>query len=229
MSLHTYPNLVQGTDEWLEARRGIVTASVVGQLVTPKTIKPASNPDSRALTAQLVAERITGWVEPVFVSHDMLRGSLDEPVARELYAETYGERYGAVAEVGFMVREIDGWRLGYSPDGLVGDDGQIEIKSRRPKAHLATILADEVPAECMAQIQCGLLVSGRAWCDYVSFAGGMPMWCKRVEPDPRWREAIVAAVDAFETAAEQMVATYRERTLGLPPTERSTYDMEVMV
>lgn len=225
MTLHVYTDLVQGTDEWLEARRGIVTASVVGQLITPKTIKPAANTESRALTTKLVAERITGWCEDTYVSHDMLRGSLDEPVARDLYAE----HYAPVTEVGLLVRDDWGWRLGYSPDGLVGDDGQIEIKSRRPKEHLRTILADDVPAENMAQIQCGLLVSGRQWCDYVSYCGGMPMWVKRVVPDPRWHEAILAAVAQFEQAAAEMVARYEAAVAGLPATERSTYDMDVMV
>lgn len=225
MTLHVYTDLIQGTDEWLEARRGIVTASVVGQLVTPKTIKPAANDHSRALVAQLVAERITGWSEDPYVSRDMLRGSLDEPVARALYAE----HYAPVAEVGFMVRDDWGFKIGYSPDGLVGDDGLIEIKSRRPRQHLSTILAGEVPAENMAQIQCGLLVSGRQWCDYVSYCGGMPMWVKRVEPDPRWHEAILAAVAQFEEAAAEMIAAYEAAVAGFPMTERSTYDMDVMI
>lgn len=225
MSLRTYPDLIQGTDEWLDVRRGMVTASVVGQLVTPKTIKPASNDTSRALIALLAAERITGWSDPVYVSDDMMRGTLDEPVARDLYSQ----HHAPVTECGFMVREGDGWRLGYSPDGLVGDDGLIEIKSRRPKKHLATILADEVPVENVAQIQAGLLVSGRAWCDYVSYCGGMPMWVKRVHPDERWHEAITEAVTAFETTAAQMVSTYTERTAGLPATERSTYDDMVVI
>ena len=225
MSLHTYTEFMQGTDEWLDVRRGIVTASVVGQLITPKTIKPAANPDSRALTALLAAERITGWSDPVYVSHDMLCGSLDEPVARGIYAE----HYAPVAEVGFMVRDDWGYRIGYSPDGLVGDVGLIEIKSRQPKQHLATVIADEVPAENVAQIQCGLLVSGRQWCEYISYCGGMPMWLKRVQPDPRWFEAILAAVDNFERAAAEMVATYQAAVAGLPATERGTYDMEVMI
>jgi len=225
MSLHTYPDLIQGSDAWLDARRGIVTASVVGQLVTPKTIKPADNDYSRALTALLVAERITGWSEPVYVSHDMLRGSLDEPVARGIYAE----HYAPVAENGFMVRDDWGFRIGYSPDGLVGDDGLIEIKSRRPKKHLTTIIADEVPIEAVAQIQCGLLVSGRQWCEYVSFCGGMPLWRKRVEPDPRWFDAILAAVETFEQTAAEMVATYQAAVAGLPATERTTYDMEIVI
>lgn len=224
MTLHLL-DVIQGSDEWLEARRGIVTASVVGQLITPKTVKPASNAESRALTALLASERVTGWAEEPYVSHDMIRGSLDEPVART----TYSEHYGPVTEVGFMVRDDWGFPIGFSPDGLVGDEGLIEIKSRKPKEQLVTVVAGEVPAENMAQIQCGLLVSGRQWCDYVSFAGGMPLWRTRVEPDERWHEAIVIAVDAFEKAAAQMIAIYRERTQGLPATERGTYDMDVMV
>jgi hypothetical protein len=225
MSLHTYTDMIQGSDEWLEARRGIVTASVVGQLVTPKTIVPAGNDYSRALTMQLVAERITGWSETPYVNHDMLRGTYDEPVAASIYAE----HYAPVTEVGFMVRDDWGYRIGYSPDRLVGDDGLIEVKSRRPKHHLATIIADEVPAENMPQIQCGLLVSGREWCDYISFCGGMPMWRKRVEPDQRWFNAIVTAVEFFEQTAAEMAATYQAAVAGLPLTERGTYDMEVMV
>ena len=80
--------------------------------------------------------------------------------------------------------------------------------------------ADEVPAENMAQLQCGLLVSGREWIDYVSFCGGMPLWVKRVEPDPKWQAAIVAAVAAFEEAVAQMVADYHKAVTGLPMTER---------
>lgn len=225
MTLHVYDHLIQGSDEWLEARRGIVTASVVGQLITAKTIKPANNDYSRTLTTLLAAERITGWSEPVYVNNDMMRGTLDEPVARGIYAE----HFAPVEETGFMVLERDGWRLGYSPDGLVGDDGLIEVKSRRPKAQVTTVLADAVPLSNMAQLQAGLLVSGRQWIDYVSFAGGLPLYVKRVHPDPRWFDAITEAVETFERNAAEMVATFTERTAGMPATERSTYDMEVMV
>lgn len=219
MSLHEMPDLIQGSDEWLDQRRGIVTASVVGQLVTAKAVKPAANDTSRALTALLVAERIAGWTDPVYVNDDMLRGTMDEPVARGIYAE----HHAPVAETGFMVRDDWGYPIGYSPDGLVGDDGLLEVKSRRAKKHLATILADAVPAENMAQIQAGLLVSGREWCDYVSYCGGMPLWVKRVEPDPRWFDAITEAVQIFENTAAEMVSTYQAAVAGLPATERTIY------
>jgi hypothetical protein len=262
MSLTVLKELEQGTDEWLAARCGIVTASVVGQLITkgapdalavecpkcqalaadacistarkvPTPIKTvhdervakaaelppvygvAANDTSRGLTATLAAERITGRVLQVFPSRDMERGTLDEPYARDAYSE----HYAPATEVGFMVRDDWGLRLGYSPDGLVGNDGLIEIKSRAQKKHLQTILADEVPLENMAQIQCGLLVSGREWLDYVSFCSGMPLWTKRVLPDPRWFTAIIEAVSAFELTATDMIATYLESTAGLPETE----------
>lgn len=225
ISLTVYDELEQGSSEWLAARCGIVTASVVGQLITPKTVKPASNDYSRALTAHLAAERITGYVEPVYVNADMERGTLDEPYARELYSEHYAE----ATEVGFMVQEKWGFRLGYSPDGLVSDDGLIEIKSRKQKKHLATILADEVPLENMAQVQCGLLVSGRKWLDYVSYCGGMPLYVKRVLPDPKWHAAIIDAVTEFEKNAAEMIAKYNKATADSPATERIDHYAEMSI
>jgi len=216
MSLEIFNDIEQGTDEWFAARCGVITASVVGLLITPKTIKPATNDTSRGLTAQLVAERITGHVEPMHETSDMLRGTLDEPYARDIYSE----HYAPAAEVGFMVREFDGFKIGYSPDGLVGDDGLIEIKSRKQKIQLRTIIEDAVPLENMAQIQCGLLVSGRDWLDYVSYSGGMPLYVKRVYPDINWFTAIKDAVTAFEGNASQMIDTYHAAIDGRPMTER---------
>ena len=223
MTLIELPDLIQGTDAWHDQRRGIVTASVVGRLLTA-TGKPANNDTSRTLTAQLVAERITGWTDPVYVSDDMLRGHDDEPRAVDVYAE----HFAPVTSTGFMVRDDWGFRIGYSPDGLVGDDGLIEVKSRRAKKQLQTILEDAVPAENMAQIQCGLLVSGREWCDYVSYTGGMPLYVKRVEPDPDWFDAIVAAVIVFEENASAMVDLYLDATANLPATERIV-EMEMVI
>lgn len=220
MSLQVFTDLTQGSEDWYEQRRGILTASVVGRLITPKTVKVADNMATRALTATLVAERVSEHVEPTFVSDDMELGHLIEPLARSLYAEHFG---APVTEVGFMVRDDLGFKIGYSPDGLVGSDGLIEIKSRRPKEHLTTIVSDEVPAENMAQIQCGLWVAGRQWCDYLSYSGGMPMWRKRVTPDPTWQEAIVAAATAFEKAANEMTDKYLRAVVGLPMTERITW------
>lgn len=265
------PELEQGTDEWHDQRRGIVTASVVGNLITSrsltaidyacpacdapaddpcrskvkagaiiKTLHPeraeaarrsdsrtifevASNETSRGLTALLVAERITGWTDPTFVSDDMMRGIEDEPRARDKYA---GHFNVPVREIGFMIREDRGVKLGYSPDGLVGDDGLIEVKSRKQKKQLETVLSGEPPAENMAQLQCGLLVSGREWIDYISYSGGMHLWVTRVFPDQRWFDAITAAASAFEANSAEMIRIYEESIVGFPMTERVFTEME---
>jgi hypothetical protein len=225
MSLAVFNDIEQGTELWHALRRGIITASTVGQLITAKTIKPAANETSRGLTATLVAERITGYTEPMHVSSDMERGTLDEPYAREIYSE----HYAAVTETGFLVRDDWGFRIGYSPDGLVSDDGLIEIKSRKQKIQLKTILEDEVPLENMAQIQCGLLVSGREWLDYVSYSGCMPLFVKRVLPDERWHEAIIEAVAFFEDNAADMLKTYTAAIDGRPTTERIDHFAELEI
>lgn len=227
MTLTEYNDIEQGTPEWYELRRGMLTASVIGQLVTPKTMQVANNPDSRAIVAQLAAERITDWADDNYVSYDMQRGHDDEPRAREFYATQTGHR---VIECGFMVREFHTGptcRIGYSPDGLVVSDGLIEVKSRVQKKQVATVLAGGVPAEHVAQVQAGLFVSGRNWCDYISWCGGMAFWVVRVYPDPQWQAVIVDAVIAAEKAITQMVNDYRAAVDGLPVTERTV--MEVVI
>lgn len=225
MSVTYYRDVEQRSEEWLELRRGIVTASTVGQLITASTVKPASNTESRALTLSLLTERIAGWVEPTYQSADMMRGVLCEPIARQAYSD----RYLPVVECGFVVNDDFGWRLGWSPDGLVGDEGGIEVKCPSAREHVRTILTGEVPPQYMAQLQCALLVSGREFIDYVSFAGGLPLYVKCVTPDTRWHDAIVAAVNAFEDAALTMRNRYDHAVEGLAATERVDYDMEVVI
>lgn len=218
MALHEYKDLEQGSEAWLAARRGMVTASVVGQLMTP-TGRPASNDTSRRLTLSLVAERITGETEPTYMNDDMLRGHLEEPIARDMYAEHFAEGE-PVTTTGFLVRDDHGFSIGFSPDGLVGEHGLLEIKAPRAKSHLATILAGKMPDRHMAQVQCGLLVSGREWCDFVSYYGGMPPFVTRVYTDPKWAESIIGAVADFEQVAEGMTHEYDLATRGMPGTER---------
>lgn len=224
MSLQIYDELVQGSDEWIQARAGILTASVIGQLITPSKVQLSKSDTARSVMENLLAERLTGHVDEIPMSMDMERGVLDEPFARDLYAEHTGQQ---VDEIGFAVREINGRKLGASPDGLIRDVGGVEIKSRRPKKHLRTILDDRVPAENMAQIQTTLLVFEREWWDYISYAGGWPLYVKRVYPDQQWFDAIEQAVDAYETFADLMTETYRTRIEGAPVAPRIDHYAEM--
>lgn len=217
MTLTTHADLEQGSQEWLDARCGLMTASNIGKMITPATLKVADNETSRGLTMQLAAERITGHVDYVHPTFDMQRGTDDEPFARDAYA---AHKKVTVEQVGFMVRDFGDYRIGYSPDGLVGDDGLIEIKSRKPKEHLKTVLKGLPPLENMAQMMAGMLVSGRDYCDYVSYCAGLPLWVKRVHLDDRWVTAIHAAAETFEINVTNIVNNFNAATEGLPMTER---------
>lgn len=221
--------VAQRSPEWLEARRGIVTASAVGLLVTPKTVKVASNDQSRGLLVTLASERISGRVTDTYQSMDMLRGVLDEPYARTAYTAATGMD---VEEAGFMLRcwpdGAPAFQLGYSPDGLAGE-GLIEVKSRLPKKHVETVLADAVPLENLAQCQAALLVTGRPWIDYVSFCGGLPLWIKRVYPSTAWHDAILAATQAAEQTIREHLDTFAERTAGLHVPDRPDHDQEIVI
>ena len=224
MTLTIHTDIVQRSDEWYELRRGMITASAVGRLITPKTLKPASNQDSRSLASTLAAERISGWTDSGFVNDDMMRGIDSEPIARDKYAE----HHAPVTEVAFMTEDRFGFKLGLSPDGLVGEDGLIEIKSPRAKSHIATIIAGHPPIEYMAQLQCALLVSGREWIDYVSYCAGLPLYVKRVTRRQDWLDAITAAATSCEEAIRETMRLYDENSHGLIPTERNI-GMEIVI
>lgn len=263
----------QRSEAWYAARCGIVTASVMKDLVTvgapdatavacptcgtvaktpciavgrkvrteiktfhddraakartlPPVYAPADNDTSKALILALAAERIANHVEDSYTTHDMWRGIESEPYARDLYAEHCTDQ--PVTEAGFMIRQFLGnewvFDIGYSPDGLVGDDGLIEIKAPRQKGHLSTIVTGEIPAQHMAQLQTALLVSGRQWIDFVSYCGGMHLWPKRVTPDPAWQAAILAAAEKAEADIADHTATHQRATKGLPLAERIDFN-----
>ncbi len=199
-------------------------AAVAGRPTSLLVLEPSGGDDARSVVTIAAAERITGFVDPTFVSVDMQRGNDDEPFA----VAAYSEHHAHVRECGFMVRRWGaGLALGYSPDGLVGSDGLVEVKSRRGKTQVETVLSGRVPSENVGQLQAGLFVSGRAWIDYVSFAGGMHLWTHRVEPDPLWQNAIRAAVETFEADVTRTVDAYLAAVEGLPMTERPDLDMVV--
>lgn len=215
MRRKVYRELIQGSDEWLDARAGLVTASTVGKLLT-STGKVANNDTARSLTDTLVAERLTGRVEYVHPTRDMERGTILEDTSRELYAELTGT---VVDQIGFARIDTDTYSLGASPDGLCGPDGGWESKSPKPKTHIRTVLEDKVPPVYMPQVQACLLVFQRDWWDFTSYVPGLPLYVKRVYPDPEWRNSIIQAVEQFERTAREMEEKFFESTRGLPDTQ----------
>ncbi len=207
----------QGSEQWLAARRGLLTASEMCRIMT-LTGKTANNDKSRAHVFEIAAQRISGYVEPHYISDDMLRGHEDEITARALYAK----HYAPTQSCGFVTNDEWGFTIGYSPDDLVGDEGLIECKSRRQKFQVQTITSATVPDEYILQCQTGLLVTGRKWLDFVSYSGGLPMAVIRVEPDAEMHAAIIEASRSFEAQVAAQINDYHANVArcGFIATER---------
>lgn len=220
MTVKYHTDLVQGSDEWLQSRLGLLTASEMKLIITPGKMQYASNDKSRSHLFEIAAQRISQYVEPFYVSDDMLRGQCDEIEARQLY----NREYARTATCGFITNDRWGFTLGYSPDALIDADGLLECKSRRQKYQVETIINGEVPLEYMVQIQTGLLVSERAWLDFISYSGGLPMFVKRVEPDEVMQTAIINAATDFHKQLGSVIARYNESSRNLHATERKIYD-----
>lgn len=221
-----FPEVIQGSDEWKACRTGLLTASEMHLILTP-TLKAASNPKERAHLYELLGQRITRHVEPAYVSDDMLRGQDDEVLAVDLYGKTYAP----VTLMGFITNDRWGFTIGYSPDALVSTDGQVECKSRKQSLQIKTLVdfvsADAIDPDFSIQVQTGLLVSERKWCDLVSYCGGLPMATVRVFPHEETQAAIVAAATAFEQRIKVAHANYEALvkfgSARLIPTERKIY------
>lgn len=214
--------MVQGSEEWAAARCGLLTASELKLIVTP-TLKAASNDKERSHLYELLAQRITGYVEPSYISDSMLRGKDDEIEAVLVYDKNYAQ----AESVGFITNGKWGFTIGYSPDAIVGADGLIECKSRNQKLQVRTIIdyvsADTIDPDFMIQVQTGLMVSERKWCDLVSYSGGLPMATVRVFPDEATQAAILSAATAFEARLAVAHKKYNDVLASkarLIPTER---------
>lgn len=222
MTIAYHPDVLQGTEEWLALRAGLLTASEMKKILTP-TLKVVDNDKTRAHVYELAAQRLSGYVEPAYISDDMLRGMTDEIDARLVYEKNCAP----VTTMGFITNSRWGFTLGFSPDGLVGDDGLIECKSRLQKFQVQTIAecvaAGTIPVDYMLQCQTGLLVSERSWLDFISYSGGLPMVVIRVYPDAVVQSAILEAAAAFEAKVASVMDAYRgavESEARLFPTER---------
>lgn len=187
--------VLQGTPEWFEQRRGKVTASRIADLMA-KT-KSGYSASRQNYLMQLLCERLTGKVEEGYKSTAMQRGNDLEAEARNWYQLETGE---SVKEVSFIDHpEIN--FAGASPDGLVGAEGLIEIKCPNTATHIETLRKKEPIDRYYKQMQWQMAVTGRKWCDFVSFDNRLPdnlaYFCKRIPRDEAVIQEIEQEVQAF--------------------------------
>lgn len=193
--------ILQGTPEWFEQRRGKVTASRIADLMA-KT-KTGYSASRQNYLMQLLCERLTGKVEEGYKSSAMQRGSELEDEARNWYQLETGE---IVEQVSFIDHpSID--FAGASPDGLVGEDGLIEIKCPNTATHIETLRTEKPSERYYKQMQWQMAVTGRKWCDFVSFDDRLPSrlayFCKRIPRDDQ-------AIAEIETAVQQFLTELAE-------------------
>jgi putative phage-type endonuclease len=201
--------LIQGSPEWFAARLGKVTASRVVDVVA--RTKTGYSTSRANYAAELLCERLTKRPTESFCSSAMQWGKDTEHLARAAYAMTKGVD---VYEVGFIDHpEIA--MSGASPDGLVLDDGLVEIKCPNTATHLDTLEAETVPGKHLIQIQWQLACTGRQWCDYVSFDPRLPpdlcLFIKRVPRDPSHILELEGEVTAFLNDLGERIAALTAR------------------
>jgi putative phage-type endonuclease len=196
----------QGSQEWLALRAGKVTASKVSDVMSAITTAGYRN-----YLADLVVERLTGNKTESFTNAAMQWGVDQEPLARAEYEVKTGNFVDQIAFVDHPTIV----NFGCSPDGLVGDDGLIEIKCPNTATHIDYVMQDKVPTKYIPQIQCQLAVTGRKWCDFVSFdprlPDGLQILIVRLERDDEYIEKLEARVIKFLDEVNSAVNGLKEK------------------
>ena len=204
--------IIQGSAAWFAARCGRVTASRVADVVArTKTGWGASRAN---YAAELIAERLTGCTAPSFTNAAMQHGVDQEPVARAAYEA----RTGVTVDLVGFVDHPEIAMSGASPDGLIGDDGLIEIKAPNTATHLDTLLSETVPGKYVTQMQWQMACTGRAWCDFASFDPRLPpnmaLFVRRIERDVSLILELESEVAAFLAEIDAKVEALTERYGG---------------
>ena len=193
----------QGEEVWHRLRLGIPTASKFDQILTPKTLKPAASAEKYMY--QLLAEWIIGQPCDLQSNRFMERGTELEPEARKLYAFQQGVK---VQEVGFIT--TDDGLIGCSPDGLIGDDGGLEIKCPMAPTHVKYLLnPKQLYEDYKLQVQGALYVTERDWWDIKSYVPGMPSVIHEVKRDPAIIEPLSENLHIFT----QQLEIYKQRLI----------------
>jgi len=198
----------QGSYEWHEARRGIPTASEFKRIITSQGKAAAGR---MTYVYELVAQRIMGFTDEQLENMEaaaspwMERGKQMESEAADFYALI---RDVEPKTVGFCY--LDKRRnIGASPDRFIGA-GLLEIKCPAPHNHIKYLEGGEVPAEYVPQVQGQMWVTGRPWCDFMSYHPSLPPLIVRVEPDPAFTEAMSKLVEQTAEDVERITQKLKE-------------------
>jgi putative phage-type endonuclease len=206
-------DIEQGTEAWHAARLGRVTASRVADIVA--RTKTGYSASRAGYMAELICERLTGKpAASQYVNADMQRGNDLEPIARALYEVTHDK---SVQQVGFVPHPVLEW-AGASPDGLVDEEGVLEIKAPRPHVHLDYLETGSAPTQYRPQMAWQCICTGRTWADFVSYCEPMPddlqLFVVRFTPEPAYLQEVEAEVVKFLEETEARLAKIQQLRKG---------------
>lgn len=194
----------QGTSEWLAERAGHCTASRASDVLAK--IKSGEAATRRKYRIQVCTERLTGVPVTGYQNAAMQWGTATEPDARSAYEAQTGV---LVDQVGFIKHARLAW-VGASPDGCIRPDGLVEIKCPESTTHLDWMTQERVPPEHIPQIQFQLWVTGRQYCDFVSYDPRFPeklrLFIVRAERDDKFIETLETEVCQFLNEVDSLLA-----------------------
>ena len=191
----------QGSTKWFVCKLGVISASHFSDVLAK-----GSGKTRHGYMSRLCGEILTGIHRETYCNADMRRGIEQEPMARKEYEFLTGN---SVNQMGFIVDE----KAGYSPDGLVGNYGLLEIKCVNPNIQVETLLRNDMPPAHKAQVQGGMLIAGCGWCDFVSYSPDMDryMFIKRVYRDGPYVIKLQEAINLFYGELMEMIAKIRNK------------------
>ena len=198
-------NIEQGTEEWHEKRRGVITGSRFKDVVTPA--KGDLSKYSKKYMHELVAERMGATVE-FFSNEHMKRGNDLEDYARTAYEFIKDTK---VEEVGFCLD--DSKVIGVSPDGLIGEDGGLEIKCPKETTHISYLEDGGLPLIYKPQVQGSMWITGRKWWDFMSYHPDLPPLIIRVQRDEEYIAKMDKGIIEFSKQMLQLEIILREKYL----------------
>ena len=193
----------QGSEDWFDIRLGRVGGSEAEPFLTKSE---SIGPGIATLVYKKVAEKLTGQTKTFFVSEDMQRGTDLEPLARKEYEN---KKFTKVDEVGYISK---GDFFGVSPDGLVGDDGMIEIKCPSGAEYIRFFDSQKIKKAYIAQIHWSLWITGRKWCDLFVYNPDFEKCSKtiRIFPDKEtfdiFEKKSILYIERFKQVALKMGA-----------------------
>ncbi len=192
----------QKSAEWFAARLGRVTASRVSDVMAATKSGPSASRKNYMM--ELLCQRLTGKAEEGFTSAAMQRGTDLEPIARSAYEVDMGVM---VVETGLILHP-SGIAFGASPDGLVGDDGLVEIKCPNTATHVEFLRTGKPDGKYLWQMAAQMECAGRAWCDFVSFDDRLPEPLQyrrvRIERDDKKIGEMMAGISSFLSELDEI-------------------------